>query len=519
MSFKLLFHSSSDSRHSEQCFVTTPIFYANGEPHLGHAYTGVVADVLHRFNSISGVKSHLITGTDEHGQKIANTAQANQQSPEQFVEKTSRSFRNLWPQLDINPDVFIRTTADQHKANIERVWRTLEQKGDIYLGHYSGDYCVACEQFYPERDLLDGLLCPIHKQPITRVEEKTYLFQLEKYRLALLEYYQNNPDVVVPQHYQNTLIEQLASEPLEDLSISRINNQWGIKVPSNQEHTVYVWIDALFSYITAIAEKDADVSAIERTEHVIGKDILLFHAVYWPAFLLALELPLPKKLIVHGWWTIGGEKISKSNPLTTVNPSSFAQRLSTDGIRYALIRQKPLYRDGNVELEEFTGLINGDLLNNFANLVKRNHTIVVKEFSGSLTLESAGRLDSDCRTYVSEFSCDLERIVSAYHDRDLYRVTKECNALLSKLNAFFHHRAPWLIRKGQLVQESQQTCLIVCNFVRELAWLLSPIVPELCQNIITELSEQPSSHLNASREVLKSVEVVSSKSHLRRLSC
>lgn len=502
---------------TKPCFVTTPIFYANGEPHLGHAYSGVIADVFHRFFRLLGAESRLITGTDEHGQKIANTAISHQQPTLEFVDATSKAFRTLWPQLGIEPDVFIRTTAADHKAHIENVWRPLEQQNDIYLGHYCGNYCVACEQYYPERELVEQHLCPVHKQPITHVKEQTYLFRLDKYRLALLEYYQTNPNVIVPQHFQNTIIELLKSDKLDDLSISRINNKWGIPVPSNQDHTVYVWIDALFSYITALQRTGAEKTDIVNTRHVIGKDILLFHAVYWPAFLLALNLPLPEKLIVHGWWTIDGEKISKSNPSTTVNPNVFAEQLTTDGLRYALVRQKPLYRDGNVVLGELAELINADLLNNLANLVKRNHTLINKEFAGKITLQETGELDLECQAFLAKHVPRLGNIVDAYHDCDLHRVTKITNTLLSELNGFFHHRAPWLCRKGQPVQKSKQTCLVVSNFIRELVWLLSPIVPTLSRRIAIELGNRPCSLLKHGKFTVEGVEIESANSHWQRV--
>ncbi len=498
-------------------YTTTPIFYANGDPHLGHAYSGIVADVFHRFSELTGVSSQLITGTDEHGQKIANTALAFEQDTQGFVDQRSQTFQRLWPELAITPNVFIRTTADDHKDHIQDLWQTLTAQDDLYLGSYSGDYCVACEQYYPERELLEGGICPVHKQPVSHVEEETYLFRLDKYRLALLDYYQSNPGAIVPQHFQNTLIEQLKSEKLDDLSVSRVNNQWGIKVPNNQEHTVYVWIDALFSYITAIERSGADKSAIGNTQHVIGKDILLFHAVYWPAFLLALKLPLPKKLIVHGWWTINGEKISKSNPETTVNPDVFAKRLTSDGLRYALIRQKPLYRDGNVVLDEFAELINADLLNNFANLVKRNHTLVYKQFSGVLHLEDIAPLDQESAECVAQLKNQVVDIVKAYQQGDLHLVTKEINALLSELNGYFHHRAPWLVRKGQPEKTAKQTCLVISNGVRELAWLLLPIAPELCQSVLQELGQQASTLLTEGELKLTSVSVASAVSHWQRV--
>lgn len=499
-------------------FITTPIFYANGDPHLGHAYTGVVADILHRFANLSGSSSVLVTGTDEHGQKIANTASERGQTPKSFVDSRSDTFRALWPQLGFEPDVFIRTTDEVHKRSVEKVWQTLEEKGDIYLGHYSGDYCVACEQFYSEHELLQNRFCPIHKQATNRVEEPTFLFQLEKYRLALLEYYQSNPNVIVPRHFQNTIIEQLSTAPLADLSISRVNNQWGIKVPGNPEHTVYVWLDALFSYITAIEQQGGKQSQIGETQHVIGKDILLFHAVYWPIFLLALDLPLPKRLIVHGWWTINGEKISKSNPETTVNPKVFSEKLTADGFRYSLVRQKPLYRDGNVDLEDFSATINSDLLNSFANLVKRNHTLIVKTFGGQLSLDEVGALDEESRSCLASSSTNLNSILKDYHAGDIYRVTKVINAVLAELNAFFHHREPWLVRKGQSENKARQTCLVVANIVRELAWLLSPITPELCKRVIAELENQPSTVFSNRGSVLCDLRVKSANSHWQRIN-
>lgn len=292
--------------NSKLSFITTPIFYANGEPHLGHAYTGIIADIFSRFSILSGNNNHLITGKNEHGQKIASTAQSFNKPIQEFLDSVSQTFQELWPHLEVEPNIFIRTTSGDHKNNIKEIWKILVEQGDIYLGSYSGDYCLACEQYYPERELIDSKICPIHKRPINRIEEETYLFQLEKYRLKLLDYYETHPDVIVPRHFQDKIIAQLKSNKFEDLSVSRINKKWGIEVPDDTKHTVYVWIDALFSYIKAINRTGSNRSAISETQHVIGKDILIFHAIYWPAFLIALKLPMPEKLIVHGWWTIDG---------------------------------------------------------------------------------------------------------------------------------------------------------------------------------------------------------------------
>lgn len=498
-------------------FITTPIFYANGEPHLGHAYSGIIADIFHRFAQLSGRQSQLITGTDEHGQKIAATANNRQQPIQQFVDQTSQTFRSLWPALQVEPDIFIRTTESDHKARIQQLWHKLEAQGDIYPGHYRGNYCVACEQYYPDRELIDDQFCPVHKCPVSYIEEQTYLFRLEKYRQALLNFYQTHPDAILPSHFQQTLIEQLKSTPLDDLSVSRINNEWGIKVPTDDAHTVYVWIDALFSYISAIQRTGAESHAIAHTQHVIGKDILLFHAVYWPAFLLALDLPLPEKLIVHGWWTIDGDKISKSNPLTTVNPGCFAKRLTPDGLRYALVKQKPLHRDGNVVFDDFAEMINADLLNNLANLVKRNHTLIIKHFAGHIALKTVENIDLDCRQCITDSGQRLHTILNAYHRRDIHHAVREINSSLSELNNFFHQRAPWLAANQQTNHHTLQTCFIVSNVLRELAWLLYPVTPELCQKIITELSGASSTVLTGSKFILQDINIISAESHWQRI--
>ncbi|RQW64980.1 methionine--tRNA ligase [Vibrio viridaestus] len=502
---------------SKQRFITTPIFYANGQPHLGHAYTGIIADIFHRFSTLSGEQSRLITGTDEHGQKIATTAQASQLPTQTFIDQISETFRALWPQLNIVPDIFVRTTENDHQQYIQTIWRKLQQQGDIYVGSYCGEYCVACEQYYPQRELIDQNICPVHKQPVSHIEEETYLFRLEKYRLRLLEYYQTNPNVIVPSHFQDNIIEQLKSGELDDLSISRVHNQWGIPVPDNASHTVYVWIDALFSYISAILKAEATQENIANTQHIIGKDILIFHAVYWPAFLMALDLPLPEKLLVHGWWTINGDKISKSNPATTVNPASFAERLTQDGLRYALVRQKPLFRDGNVDLDEFAELLNADLLNNYANLVKRTNTLIVRYFAGHISPDSIGELDDESIDVIDLLSANLKLIIHSYTAGNLFQVVKEIHNALSQLNSFFHTRSPWLVNKGQPEQKAQQTCFIVSTYLREITWLLSPITPTLCHNVLEEMGLPQSSILNQKTNIFAEIEALSANSHWVRI--
>ncbi|MEJ2764828.1 methionine--tRNA ligase [Photobacterium sp. MCCC 1A19761] len=497
-------------------FVTTPIFYANGEPHLGHAYSGIVADICHRFSQLTGEENVLITGTDEHGQKIASTAQEAATDIATFVDAKAETFSALWPELTIQPDVFIRTTQPAHKAHVSNVWQQLFERGDIYLGSYSGQYCVACEQYYSPRELEDEH-CPVHKKPVVTVAEETYLFRLENYRHQLLDYYLSHPDLITPSHFQESIITLLREGPLEDLSVSRINNSWGVQVPNHSEHTVYVWIDALFSYITAIQQTGHASTAIAQTAHILGKDILKFHALYWPAFLLALDLPLPKKLVVHGWWTIEGHKISKSNPETTVNPSTFSHQLTADGLRYALVRQKPLYRDGNVAIDELAEVINADLANNFANLVKRNNTLVVKYFNGQLEDSLGKYLDDECEQLLSTSRAQLEQVIRHYQDYDIYQVTLVLKQLLDQLNAFFHHRTPWLISKGQDRRHTINTCFVIANVLQQVALSYLPIVPDLSQRVLAEFGiDEAQWRLNPNL-ALHAIQIQESNSHFARI--
>ncbi|MDN3610236.1 methionine--tRNA ligase [Vibrio ostreicida] len=498
-------------------FITTPIFYANGEPHLGHAYSGIVADIFHRFTQLSGQDSFFITGTDEHGQKIAQTAEKAGENIHQFIDQKSASFSALWPEINIEPDIFVRTTQSTHKHYIQTIWQQLQANDDIYLGTYRGDYCLGCEQFYSKHELVDETHCPTHKQAVQSVEEETYLFRLDKYRRALLAFYQSNPNAITPNHFQQAIIRQLEEGPLDDLSISRINTDWGVAVPGDPSHTIYVWIDALFSYITAIQQAGHSPVDIARTRHILGKDIFKFHALYWPAFLLALDLPLPNQLIVHGWWTIEGHKISKSIPQTTSHPCQFSNALSTDGLRYALVRQKPLYRDGNLALDELSELINADLVNNFANLVKRNHTLILTNFDGVLSREVQPCLDDACLAIVSDCERQLRHVIDSYSQHDLYQATLTLQNTLTTLNRFFHERAPWAIKQGQTKAHVQSTCFVVSNILREISFLYAPITPQLAQRVLTELQESESSLLNDHQLSLRPIHVTSANSHFQRV--
>ena len=494
---------------------TTPIFYANGEPHLGHAYSSILADIFHRYSLLANSESCLITGTDEHGLKIAQAASKSCTEVEDFVDRKSASFAELWSALKIEPDIFIRTTDRFHAQFVEKVWKKLRDKGDIYLGNYQGQYCIGCEQFYNKRDLVDEKYCAIHKTEVQFFEEETYLFRLSRYREQLLEFYTSNQDFIIPTFTQDYVVKQLKEEPLEDLSVSRINHKWGIPVPGDENHTIYVWIDALFSYLSAIQKAGYNPDQLKKTTHILGKDILKFHAIYWPAFLLALELPLPKHLIVHGWWKVEGHKISKSIPETVVHPKAFQTELSNDGLRYALIKQKPLFRDGDLVQDSLKHVINADLVNNFANLVKRNNTLILKQLSGEIT--GITDLDIECRQIVTEAEVKLNKVIDGYQAFDILIVSQLLNQILTELNRFFHERSPWLINKGLARAHVSSTCFVVANVVREVAILYSPIIPSLSESILNELGDNRSASLERGCPLLRDISINKVQNHFTRV--
>lgn len=463
-------------------FFTTPIFYASGTPHLGHAYSGFIADTLKRYSQLRGENPYLITGTDEFGQKIQRTASRQGIEIRQFLDNNSGLFKTLWRQLNIPPDCFVRTTDQRHQHSVSEVWQKLEQQGDIYLGNYEGLYCVECEQYYGAWQLANNC-CPIHRTALEKISEPTYLFRLEKYRKQLTGFYAANPSFIRPSHFQLE-IEQKLKVPFKDLSISRTNVSWGIPVPGDKQHVIYVWLDALFSYVSALKQLDTTGQQLQHTTHVIGKDILQFHAVYWLAFLLAANLPLPERLVVHGWWTIDGEKISKSNQRPNNNGKDLYQVVGSDGLRYGLFRQKPIDRDGDISTNELVKLINNDLANNLGNLIKRFATLVLKYFSGRINYD--GELDSDSREQIKATNIALPDIAKAYSDCNLYTVTQLINPIVSRLNAYFQRREPWTHKHDSHAAQTLSVIYAVLNVVYKVYY---PIVPELAENI-QQLFEQ-----------------------------
>ncbi len=377
-------------------FITTPIYYVNDTPHLGHAYTTVACDVLARFMRLDGRHVRFLTGTDEHGQKVEQSARANGESPQEFTDRISATFREMARLLDISNDDFIRTTEPRHIRGVQALWRELERRGEIYLGRFAGWYSVRDEAFYDEGELVDGK-APTGAE-VEWLEEENYFFRLSAWQDRLLEFYEANPDAVAPRSRRNEVISFVRSG-LRDLSISRTSFSWGIPVPGNPKHVIYVWLDALANYITAIGypdTRDPEFATFWPADiHVVGKDILRFHAVYWPAFLMAAGIEPPRRVFAHGWWTVEGQKMSKSLN-NFIPPKQLVDSYGLDPVRYFLLRELPFGSDGDFSRRAVVGRLNGDLANDFGNLAQRVLVMINRNCAGCVP--EPGRLsESDAR--------------------------------------------------------------------------------------------------------------------------
>ena len=464
-------------------YVTTPIYYVNDVPHIGHAYTTVASDVIARYKRLKGFDVRFLTGTDEHGQKVEKSAVEAGVEPKELADRVVKRFQELWGLLNISNDDFIRTTDARHKAAVERIWSEVEGKGDIYLDHYEDWYCTPCEMFITEAQLINGK-CPDCKRIASKLKEESYFFRLSKYAEPLLKHIEENPDFIQPKSRCNE-IKSFIKGGLRDLSVSRTTFSWGIPVPTNPAHVIYVWFDALTNYLSSVGygEEGKEPSFWPADLHIIGKDILRFHTVYWPAFLLSAGVELPKKVFAHGWWTVEGTKMSKSLG-NVVDPYKIAGEYGVDQFRFFLLREVPFGLDGDFSIEALKGRINSDLANDLGNLLSRTLSMIAKYTDGVVPAP----VPSKTRELESELITAFEDLPNAYahfmEALDFHEALERVWLVIRRMNAYVDKSAPWKEDDQEILSNVLFT---LATGLKMLAPYLYPFMPDSALEIYRRL--------------------------------
>jgi len=460
-------------------YITTPIYYPSAKPHMGHAYSSIIADFFARFKRIDGFKVHFLTGTDEHGLKIQRSAEKENVDPKQFCDQISETFRNLSKTLNLTNTDFIRTTEDRHEKTVQYLWNELLKNDDIYLSKYSGWYSVSDEAFYIEDEIeeIDGNKRSISsKSSVEWIEEESYFFRLSKWEKPLLEYYENHPDFISPISRKNEVVS-FVKNGLKDLSVSRKSFSWGIKVPNDKDHVIYVWLDALTNYISALNYPDKNNKLYKdfwpASIHLIGKDILRFHAVYWPAFLLAAKIELPIKVYGHGWILSGDEKMSKSKG-NILDPIEIIKEYGLDPLRYYLIKEVSFGNDGNISQERLEDCINSDLANNFGNLCQRVTAFVIKNCNSLVPKDI--EFQNDDLIILNKYKDNLEKIRKKVDNQDINFYIEYIVNSLFEANKYFNDQEPW--KKKDDLTRLNTIVYTTLEIVRKISFLLFPIIPE-----------------------------------------
>ncbi len=470
-------------------YITTPLYYSNDKLHIGHSYATVATDTMARYKKLRGYDVKFLTGTDEHGQKIERVAKERGLTPKQHVDEIIVSIKELWKVLNIEYDIFIRTTDDYHVKAVQKIFKKLYEQGDIYKSAYEGRYCTPCETFFKEHQLVDGK-CPDCGRDVEPVKEESYFFKLSKYQDKLIKHIEENPTFIMPQTRQNEMINNFLKPGLEDIAVSRTSFKWGVPVSFDDEHVVYVWIDALSNYITALGYGSDDESMFNKywpaDVHLVGKEIVRFHTIIWPAMLLALDLPLPKQIFGHGWLTIDGGKISKSKG-NSIDPKVLAEKYGVDAIRYFLMREVPFGQDGNYTNEALLKRINADLANDLGNLLSRTIGMIIKYFDGMVQLEQAKTEFDDslielAKTTVGKVENCMDKLFFSDALIEIWN-------LIRRTNKYTDETQPWFLVKEELKKPMLANVMYnLCETLRIVSVLISPFMPNTSVSIQNQLN-------------------------------
>ena len=469
-------------------YITTPIYYPSGKFHIGTAYTTTLVDSLKRYKKLRGYDAYMLTGTDEHGQKIENVAKKNNETPKEYVDKMARAAKELWSKMEIDYDDYIQTTEERHEKIVQQIFERFLKQGDIYKGEYEGWYCEPCESYFTETQLVDGK-CPDCGRDVRKMKEESYFFNMKKYTDRLLEYYENHPDFIKPEYRKEEMINNFIKPGLEDLCVTRTSFDWGIKVLSDPKHVIYVWLDALTNYITALGYMSDDDTLFKKywpaDVHVVAKDIARFHLIYWPIFLMALDLPLPKTIYVHNFIMMKDGKMSKSKG-NVIYPEMLIDRYGLDATKYALLREMPYSQDGVFTPESFVERYNYDLCNDLSNLLNRTISMVNKYLDG--VIKSYNGTFSEFDKDIEE--CSFNQIKSFEEKIDNFEIAnalKEIWILVSRTNKYIDETAPWTLAKEEKNEELESIMYHLVESLRRIAILIYPFMKDTSINMFNQL--------------------------------
>ncbi len=497
-------------------YITTPIYYPSGKPHMGHAYSSIIADIFARFKRLEGYNVLFLTGTDEHGLKIQREAEKNKKDPKIFCDELSEKFKDLTKILNLSNDDFIRTTESRHYKSVEEIWNRLVQSGDIYLDKYSGWYSVSDEAYYDKDEIeeVDGKkISKISGSSVDWVEEESYFFKLSSWSEKLLKYYRDNKNFILPPSRKNEVVN-FVEKGLKDLSVSRTSFSWGISVPKNKKHVIYVWLDALTNYISALNFPDINDKKYKKfwpaDVHIIGKDILRFHAIYWPAFLLAAKLPLPKRVFGHGWILSDDKKMSKSLG-NILDPIEIIKNYGTDQLRYYLVKEVSLGNDGSISMENLKNCINNDLANNYGNLCQRVFSFIKKNCSNKIP--RAKKLINSDNKLLDQLKNNIPNLIKLMNDQNLNEFIKIVVSYSFDTNKFFNDSEPWSVKKKD--PERMETILFTtCEQIKNISILLNSIIPIATNKVLETMNVKKE---NRSINQINSLECFDHDKELKKL--